>query len=404
MASIFKRKGALSYHIEFNDTRGQQRRLLGFKDKTATKELAAKIERAVAIRQGGGVLGGDMLQWLEGLRPDVRDKLAEWGVIDPQRAAAGKGILEHVKEWTEVLAAKGNTERHVTKYRAKVSRLIIENNWKNLTDISAVVAQRWLGALRDSGSAANTLNDYVRAMKSCCKWLVMVKRMAENPLAHITTFNARGDRRLERRGLTPREIVILLTATEAGKQHHGMTGRQRTLLYRLAIETGLRWSELRSLTKASFDLDGEYPNVTIKPEDEKAGRGATLNLRAELTEALKEYLTFQPSDARAFPMWIDKGADMIRRDMEAAGLSVKDEHGKVIDFHALRHTLGSLLAAAGIHPKVAQEIMRHSTIDLTMNMYTHTLLESRKEALDKLPGFQQQPDNSKGDSTIAEAE
>ena len=38
------------------------------------------------------------------------------------------------------------------------------------------------------------------------------------------------------------------------------------------------------------------------------------------------------------------------------------------------------------------------------NMYTHTLLESRKEALDKLPDFQKQLDNTKEDSAIAETQ
>ncbi len=37
-----------------------------------------------------------------------------------------------------------------------------------------------------------------------------------------------------------------------------------------------------------------------------------------------------------------------------------------MDFHALRSTLSSNLAAADVHPRTAQELLRHSTIDLTM--------------------------------------
>ena len=66
-------------------------------------------------------------------------------------------------------------------------------------------------------------------------------------------------------------------------------------------------------------------------------------------------------------------ADMIRADCEAAGIDCEDNGRGKIDFHSLRHTTGSLLAASGVHPKVAQSIMRHSDINLTMSIYTHTL-------------------------------
>jgi hypothetical protein len=45
----------------------------------------------------------------------------------------------------------------------------------------------------------------------------------------------------------------------------------------------------------------------------------------------------------------------------------------------------SLLAAGGVHPKVAQSIMRHSDINLTMSRYTHTFREQESEAVAKLP-------------------
>jgi len=63
-----------------------------------------------------------------------------------------------------------------------------------------------------------------------------------------------------------------------------------------------------------------------------------------------------------------------------------DETGN-LDFHALRHTFGSLLAASGIHPKVAQELMRHSDINLTMSRYTHVFHGQEADAVAKLPDF-----------------
>jgi hypothetical protein len=65
----------------------------------------------------------------------------------------------------------------------------------------------------------------------------------------------------------------------------------------------------------------------------------------------------------------------------------QDEAGRYADFHSLRHTTGSLLAATGTHPKIAQSIMRHGDINLTMSLYTHTLRGQESEAISKLPDF-----------------
>ena len=62
------------------------------------------------------------------------------------------------------------------------------------------------------------------------------------------------------------------------------------------------------------------------------------------------------------------------------------ENGK-IDFHSLRHTFGTILAASGIHPKTAQELMRHSDINLTMSRYSHTLRGQEAKAIESLPDF-----------------
>ncbi len=61
--------------------------------------------------------------------------------------------------------------------------------------------------------------------------------------------------------------------------------------------------------------------------------------------------------------------------------------GRYADFHSLRHITGSLLAASGVHPKVAQSIMRHSDINLTMSRYSHTYLEQESETISRLPDF-----------------
>lgn len=47
----------------------------------------------------------------------------------------------------------------------------------------------------------------------------------------------------------------------------------------------------------------------------------------------------------------------------------------------------ALLAASGVHPKLARDLMRHSDINLTMSRYTHTLRGQQVQAIESLPDF-----------------
>lgn len=52
--------------------------------------------------------------------------------------------------------------------------------------------------------------------------------------------------------------------------------------------------------------------------------------------------------------------------------------------HDLRHTCVSLLLSLGVHPRVVMEIVGHSAIEMTMNVYGHVTLDSQRAALDLL--------------------
>jgi hypothetical protein len=78
---------------------------------------------------------------------------------------------------------------------------------------------------------------------------------------------------------------------------------------------------------------------------------------------------------------------ILNRDLKAAGIPKKESRGRTIDIHALRHTFGTMLSAAGVRPRTAQEAMRHSTLDLTMNVYTHPALLDVAGAVESLPSF-----------------
>jgi hypothetical protein len=76
---------------------------------------------------------------------------------------------------------------------------------------------------------------------------------------------------------------------------------------------------------------------------------------------------------------------MFQADVRETGIVYRDDEGRVADFHSLRHTFISNLARSGVHPKTAQALARHSTITLTMDRYSHSLIGEQADALKDLP-------------------
>lgn len=62
-----------------------------------------------------------------------------------------------------------------------------------------------------------------------------------------------------------------------------------------------------------------------------------------------------------------------------------DEQGRYFDIHALRHEFGTLLSKSGVSPREAMELMRHTDMRLTMNLYTDPRIFDLKSAVEKMP-------------------
>ena len=102
----------------------------------------------------------------------------------------------------------------------------------------------------------------------------------------------------------------------------------------------------------------------------KRRREDIVPLRSDIARAVAAFLADRPANAPLFAM-PKKPALMLRADLKAAGIPYRDKSGRVIDFHALRHTFITRLARSCIAPAVAKSLVRHGTVTLTLDNYTH---------------------------------
>ena len=74
-----------------------------------------------------------------------------------------------------------------------------------------------------------------------------------------------------------------------------------------------------------------------------------------------------------------------QRRLKSDFLCYCNHDGLFADFHSLRHWFITGLARAGVSPKMAQTLARHSDVRLTLGVYTHVELPDRSAAIESLP-------------------
>jgi len=286
-----------------------------------------------------------------------------------------------------------------------------------------------------------------------------------NPFLKVPRADEKTDRQRVRRSMTEGELPRLLAMarqrplldaltirrgkqkgrravrlTEQTRRQLEHVGRERELIYKTFVLTGLRLNELASIIVGNLDLDADVPYIVLDPADEKDRKGSELPIRDDLAQDIRAWLADKlkamqdkarqagepipmalPSNTALF--YVPTGLRRILdRDLAAAGIArlVKnpktgktridksDERGRTIDVHALRHTFASLLSWGGVAPRTAQAAMRHSDIKLTMQTYTDPKLLDVRGALDVLPdlplGNVPQSQTSKATGTDSQSE
>ena len=411
MGRLFKatyrdRKGrsreSSKWYAEFRDHNETIRRVPTFTSKAAAGEFARNVEKLVGFhRASGGQMDPNLGPWLETLPTAIKTKLVEIGLLDGRRVAIAKTLSNHLDDFAASLKAKGDKPEHVKLVTGRARRIIEGCDFRFWSDLSASRVATYLHERRQKEKrfGAQTSNFYLQVIKHFCSWMIRDRRASENPFAHLGSVNINTDRRHDRRALSVEEMRRLLDEVHNGPDRSGrtwhMTGPERAMLYRVAMETGFRSSELRSLTRSSFDLDGDPPTVTVEAAYSKRGRRDTLPLRIDLADALKPFLAHLTPSATVFKMPRKEHVMryLLRPDLELTGITYVDDVGRYADFHAMRHSFITNLGRSGAHAKTAQDLARHSTPMLTAR-YTHGFKGDEVAAVNALPDLSHPGDKS----------
>ena len=355
-------------------------------------------------REAAAVMLADLLKKIENEKAGIRTEFTD------HRA---RTLSELLAEYQQHATDRNVSAKQAAQTRRRCEKVFDGCGFVTLAHLDGVAAERWLAERRKipksrGGISAQTSNHYITALKAFGAWLVMTRKSPENPFQFVVKGNVDVDIRHVRRSLAADEFNRLLTAARGGDSYRGMCGRDRAVLYLVAGMTGLRASELASLTPGSFTLSAETPTVAVEAAYSKHRRRDEVPLHPDLVAELRKWIDDKPAGQ---VLWGGKwakqcsAAAMIRRDLSAARaawvgeaateleksereqsdfLRYRDQEGQVVDFHALRHTFVTNLVNAGVTPKDAKELARHSTISLTMDRYAHVGIRDTAAAVAKL--------------------
>ncbi len=193
----------------------------------------------------------------------------------------------------------------------------------------------------------------------------------------------------------PRRHKDAMTPDLAHRILAAVKGDRYEAAYALAM-LGLRASEVLGLARSDLHLDDRWVDVRwqIVGSGKRAKRAQLKSVASEAPvplppfaeERLRAHLDSQPTpigDALVFVTVSGLAVNGSWLTKHFAGLMVASGLPR-LTLHDLRHGAVALLIGAGVHPRVAQELVRHASSRTTMEVYGHVSASQMREAVDLL--------------------
>jgi integrase len=305
-------------------------------------------------------------------------------------------VEAYLRYWLEVHSAKVK-ETTVISCKARIESCISHIGHIKLQKLTGEHLQKMYAALREQQKQA-TIHMLHSILKVAFKDAIRWKRIARNPCDDVDAPTIQHE---ERPFLNTDQCKMLLKAAQD-------TDIECFLC--MALTTGMRRGEMLGLRWSDIDMEqkflsvqrtasyfksasaGKYMVTETSPKTKASKR--SIRLTDFLISALKRHKKRQLEMRLLIGQeWINK--DLVFCNHMGEHFSVKtiafrykkllqENNLPQLHLHDLRHSAATLLASMGISAKVIQEILGHSSIVITQNLYGHVIEGMQEEAMGKM--------------------
>lgn len=305
-------------------------------------------------------------------------------------------VQQYADSWLDRLGSSGLKPATVSNYRWVLNRHVLPHlGRQRLVALSPQHVRALLLAVSETGSSARTVQLSRAVLRS------MLADAERDQLVHRNVAALVKGPRVER------EEVVPWSADEAGRFLTSLEGDRMRPLFAVGVALGLRKGELLALRWQDVDLDAEV--LRVRATVQRLGKGVglvtgapktaksrrTLPLPRVLVATLRDHRVVQEREREAAAWWHDSGLVFTTKKgtmIEPRNLNrfldeaIARAGLRRIRFHDLRHTCASLLLAQGVSPRVVMEVLGHSQMSMTTDLYGHVMPSSLRSAADALDG------------------
>ncbi|WP_328676734.1 site-specific integrase [Streptomyces sp. NBC_00322] len=350
---------------------------------TITKRKDGRYQAAVYVLQPDGTRARKFAYgktWAEcdTKRRALLDKVDQ-GVPVPTRSAK---LSEYLSYWLDNMVKPRRKLSTYDKYEAHVRLYLTPMlGTKRLESLGVADVRRFLNQLEKKTTAA-TAKESHRVLRTALSAACGEELIARNVAKLVEPPRAKT------RELSPWTLDETLDFLAVARKDPLYAA------FVLAIATGLRRGEIVGLRWEDLDLDNRVLYVrqqtqrrrgVLYDDDPKGRRRRAVPLPAMCIAPLRWHRMRQAATASEITGHVfvtRNGRPVEPRNLYRSFTRVANGAGlRVIRLHDARHGCATLLTAAGVAPRVVMEILGHSQISITMDVYTHVVQDTQREAI-----------------------
>lgn len=223
--------------------------------------------------------------------------------------------------------------------------------------------------------STQTIDHHRRELGTFFRWLIRKRRLIEkNPIDLVDSLESEDTRRVTRP-----------FSSDEAQKFFAVVSRRRVVLYAVWATCGLRPGESGRLLIKHVVLkpvDGSPPYIQVLRGTSKNRRAIRQPIHSETARMLAPLVEQRDPEQKLF-RWVADW-ETFRDDLQRAGLPPTSSEGSLTRT-SLRKLFATGLGRANVSLQLAQKLMRHSTPELTANVYTRFDLVEKAAAVERLP-------------------